>query len=70
MGLVGLVVGQALHVTQTITPWVQEQIANPGEGVKLLEAIPFVDRLIASDLLPDREQRWASADEMAAALRG
>jgi predicted PurR-regulated permease PerM len=56
MALVGLVVGQAFQVTQSITPWVQHQIENPEEGAKLLAAIPFVNELLESDLFPDRGQ--------------
>jgi predicted PurR-regulated permease PerM len=53
-GLLGMVVGQAVEVTQRVTPWVQEQIANPDEVTRRLLQLPFADRIEA--LLPERER--------------
>ena len=43
--LMGIVTGQAIKVGQTVTPWVQEQIAQPGEFHQLLSSLPFYDKL-------------------------
>jgi len=43
--LMGVVTGQALKVGQAVTPWVQEQIAQPGEFHKLLNSLPFYDEI-------------------------
>jgi len=54
-GLVGLVVAQAVEVTQDVGPWVEAQIANPDGFSVLLERLPFADR-IPESVLPDREK--------------
>jgi len=43
--LMGIVTGQAIKVGQTVTPWVQEQITQPGEFHKLLSSLPYYDKL-------------------------
>ncbi len=43
--LMGIVTAQAIKVGQTVTPWVQEQIAQPGAFDKLLNYLPFYDKL-------------------------
>ena len=53
--LVGLVIAQAVEVTQSVGPWVQEHISNPDEFSILIEKLPFADR-IPSSLFPDREK--------------
>ncbi len=53
-GLLGMVVGQAVEVTQRVTPWVEEQIANPDEVTQRLRQLPFADRV--EELLPERER--------------
>ncbi len=54
-GLLGVVVAQAIEITQEIRPWVEARIENPDEFSLLLDKLPFRDRL-PIDLLPDREK--------------
>jgi predicted PurR-regulated permease PerM len=42
---VGVLVAQALAVSQQAVPWIQEQLSNPGDLMTRLEAIPGFDRL-------------------------
>ncbi len=57
-GLMGIVTAQAIKVGQTVTPWVQEQIARPGEFHNLLSNLPFYDTLEPySDII------WSKAGE-------
>lgn len=45
-GFFGIVATQAYELSQTVIPWVQDQLRNPAEfGTKLPEWIPFVDKL-------------------------
>ena len=44
-GLFGIVTAQAIKVSQSVTPWVQAQLAQPTALSDLLERIPFYDRL-------------------------
>lgn len=48
---VGVLVSQALQVSESAVPWIQEQIRNPSELMRKLEALPGLDRLA-----PYREQ--------------
>jgi predicted PurR-regulated permease PerM len=57
--LMGVVTAQAIKVGQTVTPWVQEQIAQPGELQKLLSSLPFYDKLA-----PYSKTIWRKAGEM------
>jgi len=57
--LMGIVTAQAIKVGQTVTPWVQEQIAQPGEFQKLLSSIPFFDKIA-----PYSETIWRKAGEL------
>jgi predicted PurR-regulated permease PerM len=57
--LMGIVTAQAIKVGQTVTPWVQEQISQPGEFQKLLDSLPFYDQLA-----PYSETIWRKAGEM------
>ncbi len=44
--LLGVVTNQALEVSETVAPWVQEQLRNPDEIPSLLpDWIPFLDRI-------------------------
>jgi hypothetical protein len=54
----GIVTAQAIKVGQTVTPWVQEQIAQPGEFHELLSSLPFYDKLVHKILyyLPLQDQ--------------
>ena len=53
--LLGVVVAQAVEITQQIRPWVQTQIENPEAFTTWLDGLPFVDQL-PIDLLPDRQK--------------
>ena len=57
--LMGVVTAQAIKVGQTVTPWIQEQIAQPGEFHKLLSSLPFYDKLA-----PYSETIWRKAGEL------
>jgi len=57
--LMGIVTAQAIKVGQTVTPWVQEQIAQPGEFHKLLSSLPFYEKLA-----PYSETIWRKAGEL------
>ena len=57
--LMGIVTAQAIKVGQTATPWVQSQIAQPGEFHKLLNSLPFYD-----ELAPYSETIWRKAGEL------
>ena len=57
--LMGIVTAQAIKVGQTVTPWVQEQIAQPGEFQKLLRSLPFFDKIA-----PYSETIWRKAGEL------
>jgi predicted PurR-regulated permease PerM len=57
--LMGIVTTQAIKVGQTVTPWVQEQIAQPGEFHKLLNSLPFYE-----ELAPYRDTIWRKAGEL------
>jgi predicted PurR-regulated permease PerM len=56
--LMGIVTAQAIKIGQTVTPWVEAQIAQPGEFHKLLSSLPFYDKLAPySDII------WSKAGE-------
>jgi predicted PurR-regulated permease PerM len=55
----GVVTAQALKVGQTVTPWVQEQITQPGEFHKLLSTLPFYD-----EIAPYSKIIWRKAGEL------
>ena len=57
--LMGIVTAQAIKVGQTVTPWVQEQIAQPGEFHRLLSSLPFYDQLV-----PYSDTIWRKAGEL------
>ncbi len=45
VALLGIIVSQAIKVGESVTPWIQHQIAQPGSLTKLLEKIPFYERI-------------------------
>ncbi len=45
-GLVGIITAQAVKVGQSVTPWVQRQIAEPAAFSHYLQKIPFYDEII------------------------
>jgi predicted PurR-regulated permease PerM len=44
-GLLGVVTAQAIKVGQSITPWVQSRIADPGALSEFTDVIPFYDKI-------------------------
>jgi predicted PurR-regulated permease PerM len=44
--LIGVVVAQAIHVGQSITPWVQSFINEPNEMTRYLEKIPYYEQIL------------------------
>lgn len=56
---VGVLVSQALQVSQSAVPWIQEQVDNPSDLVRRLEALPGFDRLE-----PYREQILTKIGEL------
>jgi len=57
--LMGIVTAQAIKVGQSVSPWVQEQISQPTEFHKLLNSLPFYDKLV-----PYGNTIWQKAGEM------
>ena len=62
-GLLGIITAQAIKVGQSVTPWVQKQIAEPGAFSKLLDFIPFYDRIE-----PYQELIYQKAGEMVGSI--
>lgn len=50
MLLIGIVVGQAVDVGQSVTPWIKQAVDQPGEFDSLMKRLPFYE-----SLLPYRE---------------
>lgn len=42
----GVLVSEAIHVSNAAMPWIQQQIANPDALLSRLEALPFSDRIV------------------------
>jgi predicted PurR-regulated permease PerM len=61
--LMGIVTGQAIKVGQTVTPWIQEQISQPGEFHELLSSLPYYDKIA-----PYSEAIWRKAGELIGAI--
>lgn len=59
-GLAGIITAQALKVGQTVTPWVQRQIAEPAGLTAYLQKIPFYEQI-----LPYHDQILRKAGELA-----
>ncbi len=43
--LTGVLVGQALQISQSAVPWIQERISDPSELMRRVETLPGLDRL-------------------------
>jgi predicted PurR-regulated permease PerM len=56
--LAGVVVAQAIEVTQTLVPWAKAQLADPGAFSEVLQGLPFYH-----ELLPLRDMLLAQAGE-------
>lgn len=46
VGLLGVVTAQALKVGQSVTPWVQDQLASPDAVTQWLADLPFYDKIV------------------------
>ena len=67
-GFLGIVTAQALHVTQSAGPWIedmQNRLREPGAVDRLLEGVPFV-----GSLAPYQEQLVQKLGEAAGSLGG
>lgn len=61
----GIVGAQAIEVTQSVSPWIEQQLTQPDELDRLLEQLPLVDRL-----RPYQDQIAARMGELAGTLGG
>jgi len=59
-GLIGIITAEAMNVGQSITPWVQRQIAEPAAFTEYLQKLPFYE-----EMLPYHEQIIRKAGEFA-----
>ena len=64
-GFLTIVVSQAASVSQSVAPWVERQIANPDELFRLVDRLPFADRLA-----PYQDQIVAKVGEAASSVGG
>jgi predicted PurR-regulated permease PerM len=62
IGLMGIVVGQAIHITDLLRPWVEQQVGS-GADLRLPQWFPFIDYIE-----PYREQIIAKAGQLAAGI--
>jgi len=58
-GLLGIVTAQAIKVGETAKPWVEQRIAEPGSLAKLVQSIPFIEKID-----PYRRQIIAKSGEL------
>ena len=65
--LLGIVTAQAIKVGQSVTPWVQHQVNQPGAFSELLGHLPFYDQ-VADLILPYRETLLRKAGELVGSL--
>ncbi|WP_417913507.1 AI-2E family transporter [Candidatus Electronema sp. JM] len=63
--LIGLVVSQAVHVGQSVTPWVQSFVKEPGLLSGYAEKIPYYEQI-----LPYRDMILAKAGELVGSISG
>lgn len=61
--MLGLVLAQAVQVTQAVQPWVETQLQHPDQFAAFLDRLPFADDIDYSDFLPEREKWVAAAGE-------
>ena len=45
LGLLGLVAGQAVSISRTVKPWVEQKIQEPSAFNEILQSLPFYDTL-------------------------
>lgn len=60
LGLIGIVVAQAVDVSQSVSPAIERLVQEPNTLDKIMEKVPFSDRLVAN-----KETILAKAGEMA-----
>ena len=65
--LLGIVVAQAISVGQSVTPWIQKQLAEPTAVTGYLEALPFYDTLY-KHIAPYHDLIFQKAGAMVASL--
>ena len=63
MLLVGIVVGQAIDVGQSVTPWVKQVVERPDEMMTYLQHLPFYEQL-----LPYREVILEKAGQLVGSI--
>lgn len=63
VGLLGVVTAQAIKVGQSVTPWVQEQLASPDAITQWLADLPFYDKVV-----PYRDTIIQKAGELVGSL--
>lgn len=61
--LLGVVVGQAMHVSDSVTPWLESFAAKPGLLSNYAEKIPYYEQL-----LPYRDMILAKASELVGSI--
>ena len=64
-GFLTIVVSQAVNVSEAAGPWINQQLSQPDELDKLLERLPFADRI-----LPYQDQIAAKIGEVAQSVGG
>jgi len=62
-GLLGIVTAQAIKVGESVTPWVQQKMAEPAAFSDMLESIPFYDQIE-----PYKETIYLKAGELVGVL--
>jgi predicted PurR-regulated permease PerM len=62
-GLLGIITAQAVKVGQSVTPWVQRQIAEPAAFTEYLQKIPLYE-----EMLPYHDQIIRKAGELASRI--
>jgi predicted PurR-regulated permease PerM len=62
-GLLGIITTQAVKVGQSVTPWVQKQIAEPGAFTEYLQKIPLYE-----EMRPYHDQIIRKAGELASRI--
>lgn len=65
--LLGIVVAQAINVGQSVTPWIQKQLAEPTALTGYLKALPFYDT-VYKYVAPYQEQIIQKAGAMVGSL--
>ncbi len=63
VAFIGVLVTQAVHVSQSAMPWIQQQIANPGALMTRIESLPGFERIE-----PYREQVLTKLGELVGSI--